>query len=343
MIRLYNKKNLALAIWLSLICMAVIIMIFVGGLTRLTDSGLSITEWKPISGIIPPLNADAWMHEFASYKESPEYKVYNYDMLLNEFKAIFWLEFIHRILGRLTVLLYIIPLMFFWFFNKIKKKNYFTYVGVFGLFLLQGFMGWYMVKSGLVNKPDVSHYRLAMHLLLAVFIYSILFWQLMQEYFDIILIAKITVLRLPAILLIAAIILVICQIIIGAFVAGLDAGLVYNQFPLMGNSIIPEEFATWSFSLQLFADPIFVQFLHRIVAAIILLQIIITAISMFGIDNNKLKRVAIYICLSLLLQIILGIITLIYQVPIAFALLHQLGSILLLSMLLWGLFLVKNA
>lgn len=342
MIQLYNTKNFMLAIWLSLMCLAVIIMVFVGGLTRLTDSGLSITEWQPISGIIPPISDADWNREFASYKQSPEYKAYNYNMLLGEFKAIYWLEFIHRILGRLTVLLYIIPLIFFWFNNKIKKKDYFTYASIFGLFLLQGFIGWYMVKSGLVNKPDVSHYRLALHLILAIFIYSILFWQLMREYFDIILVTKTNSLKLPAILLIIAIALVILQIIIGAFVAGLNAGLVYNQFPLMGNNIIPEEFTTWQFSLQLFADPVFVQFLHRIIAAIIFLQISITVINMFTINNNKLKKVAIYICLSLLLQIILGIITLMYQVPISFALLHQLGSILLLSMLLWGLFLVKN-
>ncbi len=324
-------------------CLAVVIMVFVGGLTRLTDSGLSITEWQPLSGIIPPISDTDWNREFASYKQSPEYKIYNYDMLLSEFKTIYWLEFIHRILGRLTVLLYIIPLVLFWFNNKIKKKDYFTYASVFGLFLLQGFIGWYMVKSGLVNKPDVSHYRLALHLMLAIFIYSILFWQLMREYFDIILVTKISVLKLPSILLIIAITLVILQIIIGAFVAGLNAGLVYNQFPLMGNHIIPVEFATWQFSLQLFADPVFVQFLHRTIAAILFLQISITVINLFLIDNNKLKMIAIYICLSLILQTLLGIITLVYQVPISFALLHQLGSILLLSMLFWGLFLVRNA
>ena len=179
-----SSRNRFVSIWLLAMCTAVIFMIFIGGLTRLTDSGLSITEWNPVSGILPPFNSEAWEAEFGKYKQSPEYIKYNSGMSLTEFKSIYLLEFYHRIAGRVTSLLYLIPLIFFIAARKISRKDAGAYI--FALILLagQGVMGWYMVKSGLISDPHVSHFRLAAHLMLAVFLYIILFWQLIKNLFD---------------------------------------------------------------------------------------------------------------------------------------------------------------
>ena len=179
-----GKNNRYISIWLFIMCLAIIMMIFIGGLTRLTDSGLSMTEWKPISGIIPPISEDSWNIEFDKYKKSPEYIEYNNDMNVTEFKSIYLLEFFHRIAGRVTSLLYIIPLILFFSIGWLKDKEARIYI--FALFILisQGIMGWYMVKSGLISDPHVSHYRLSVHLILAVFLYIIMFWQLLKNSFS---------------------------------------------------------------------------------------------------------------------------------------------------------------
>ena len=324
-------------------CFCIIIMIFIGGLTRLTHSGLSITEWQPITGIIPPLNEGSWQIEFAKYKSSPEFIKINFHINFEEFKSIYLMEFFHRLAGRITGLLYIIPLCI------LLLKRYITIreSGIYflALFLLcgQGFMGWYMVKSGLISNPHVSHYRLAMHLMLAVLLYIIMVWQLLKNSATFILLHSNTSIIAPRFWGKIAILLLLLQMILGAFVAGLNAGLVYNSFPLMGNAFIPDEILRLPIKYSVFSDPVYVQFLHRILAYILSLVIIVFAVFGFKLDNNKLSKALCYLLVILLLQVIAGIATLIYQVPIMIALLHQLGSIILLSSLLWSYFLLTTA
>ena len=339
---LNNKQNYYLTLWLRVMCAAIICMIFIGGLTRLTDSGLSITEWKPVTGIFPPLNEAAWISEFDKYKQTPEYIQINNNMNLAEFKSIFWLEFIHRIAGRISGILYIFPLIYFLFNKTINSKK--IYIYLIGLILLisQGIAGWYMVKSGLISAPCVSHFRLAIHLLLAIALYALLFWQLMRASFYKIPIDIKTNLVPLNIGLNICLILLFIQITFGAFVAGLDAGLVYNQFPLMGDSIIPNEITSGKFGLNSFYDPVFVQFIHRMLAYIVTIAILVTCLIGLKIQNLLLSKSLVYLIITLILQIMVGILTLIYLVPIILALLHQIGAVILLSTLLWVKYLAVN-
>lgn len=339
---LSTKQNYYLTLWLRVMCAAIICMIFIGGLTRLTDSGLSITEWKPVTGILPPLTEASWISEFDKYKQTPEYIKVNNNMNLAEFKSIFWLEFIHRIAGRITGILYILPLMYFLYNKTISSAK--IYIYLIGLILLisQGIAGWYMVKSGLISAPCVSHFRLAIHLLLAISLYALLFWQLMeQSFFEIPIGIKTNLVPLNIWLNICLVLLFI-QITFGAFVAGLDASLVYNQFPLMGHSIIPNEITFGTFGSNSFYDPVFVQFIHRILAYIVTLAILITCFIGLKIQNLLLSKVLIYLIIALIFQVMLGIFTLIYLVPITLALLHQIGAVILLSTLLWAKYLAVN-
>lgn len=339
---LSTKQNYYLTLWLRVMCAAIICMIFIGGLTRLTNSGLSITEWKPVTGILPPLTEASWISEFDKYKQTPEYIKVNNNMNLAEFKSIFWLEFIHRIAGRITGILYIIPLMYFLFNKTISSKKIYIYLIGFILLISQGIAGWYMVKSGLISAPCVSHFRLAIHLLLAIALYALLFWQLMeQSFFKIPISIKINLVPLNIWLNICLISLFV-QITFGAFVAGLDAGLVYNQFPLMGDSIIPNEITFGTFGSNSFYDPVFVQFIHRILAYIVTIAILITCFIGFKIQNLLLSKALIYLIIALILQVMVGILTLIYLVPITLALLHQIGAVILLSTLLWTKYLAVN-
>ncbi|CAN0596968.1 unnamed protein product, partial [Ectocarpus sp. 12 AP-2014] len=282
-----SNRNKFVSIWLFAMCIAVIFIIFIGGLTRLTDSGLSITEWNPVTGVLPPLDSESWKTEFGKYQQSPEYIKYNSGMSLDEFKPIYLLEFYHRIAGRLTALLYLIPLIFFITTGKINKDDLGIYVLALILLACQGVMGWYMVKSGLISDPHVSHYRLAAHLLLAVFLYIILFWQLMKNLFDPLLLPGDISVTLQKFWCFVSIALLLVQIVFGAFVAGLDAGLVYNSFPLMGDSFIPHEVSELTFSTYSFSEPVFIQFIHRILAYILFIVITIFCFSSLKLKNNK--------------------------------------------------------
>ncbi len=321
----------------------VVLIIFLGGLTRLTDSGLSIIEWKPVSGVIPPLNDDDWQYEFTKYQQSPEYQKKNSNMTVSEFKFIFWLEFIHRLAGRVAGLLYLLPLLYFAINGKIAKKSYPSYFAILLLFAIQGFMGWYMVKSGLVLEPYVSHFRLACHLIIAVMIYNLLFYKLMSNNFDILLIDKKINLKWQQAFCLLSIIVIYLQIFLGGLVAGLDAGLVYNNFPLMDNNFIAEEIQFKQLNIDSFSDPVFIQFIHRINAYIICFSVILFAINLRKINHPKLNKIAYYAFMALVLQMLTGIITLLYSVPIIIALLHQFLAIILLSSILWGYFLLKSA
>ena len=328
------KRNIST--WL--ICMFWIIsfMIVVGGLTRLTDSGLSITQWQLFSGFLPPLNNSDWANYFNLYKEIPEFKIQNYDMSLQEFKIIFWWEWAHRFLGRLIGISFLLPLLYFTF--KIGFKKIINLYFIFILICFQGFIGWYMVSSGLVDRIDVSHFRLSIHLIIAFLIISLILWNYFnlnfKNSFD-----KSLKNYLPLMFLG----LVYCQIIIGAFVSGMDAGQIYNSWPLMGSNYFPDDNKYLSlFKLSAFSDPSLVQFMHRNLAYIILIFYLIL---MFKVYSNKL--INLYFSINLLgsllfIQIILGILTLLYGAQIYLASMHQVSSIFLVSSSVYFLYLNSN-
>ena len=309
--------------WLLVMCLIVSIMIIVGGLTRLTDSGLSITQWQLFSGSIPPLNDLQWNQYFDLYKKIPEYKLQNFAMSLDEFKVIFWWEFLHRLLGRLIGISFLIPLIFFSAklgFNK--SKNFFY---IFFLICLQGFIGWYMVSSGLIDRVDVSHYRLSLHLSLAFVILGLLFWQYLN----------LINLSLPSIKMnfhfpLVFLFLIFLQIIFGAFVSGMDAGMIYNTWPLMGSSYFPDDnLIVDFFTLSVFNEPSLVQFIHRNLAYLISILYLIIFVYI-RLKNLSYFINTIYLLGALLLlQIILGIFTLLSGAQILLASMHQISSIFL--------------
>jgi heme a synthase len=313
-----------LTIWLIIMCVIISIMIAVGGLTRLTDSGLSITQWQLFSGSIPPLNDYQWNQYFDLYKKVPEYKLQNFSMTLNEFKVIFWWEFVHRFLGRLIGISFLIPLIYFFIKLGFSKTKYLFFI--FFLICFQGFIGWYMVSSGLVDRVDVSHYRLSLHLFLAFIILGFIFWHYL-------LLIKLNLptnkikFFTPYIFLF----LIFLQIIFGAFVSGMDAGKIYNSWPLMGNNFFPDDNSIYSlFKLTAFNEPSLVQFIHRNLAYLIFILYIFMFIQIY---QKKLKEfiTAIYILgFLLVLQIILGIFTLLSGAQILIASMHQISSIFLL-------------
>jgi len=320
-----ENKNIYLSYWLLLITFLVSLMIAVGGLTRLTDSGLSITRWDLISGILPPLSIVEWNKSFSLYKMIPEYRLLNSSMTLDEFKTIYWWEYIHRLLGRIIGLFYIIPLIFFTFFGKNKLKKTLSYYMIFFLICFQGFIGWYMVKSGLTERTDVSHYRLSLHLIIAFIILLTLVWNYLvlnnREAFY-------SKNKLPYQLPLIFIFLVFLQIVFGAFVSGLNAGQIYQTWPLMNHAYFPDDSSYKD--LLSFNNPSIVQFIHRNLAYLIFL--VFCAISLLLFKNNtflRLRNSFLLVFISLLVQIYLGIITVLSGASTIIASLHQIGSIFL--------------
>jgi heme a synthase len=320
--KLINKY---ISYWLISIFLILSIMIIVGGLTRLTDSGLSITEWQLFSGIIPPMSLNQWNEYFDLYKKVPEYKLQNFSMTLEEFKVIFWWEYVHRLLGRLIGLFFIIPLIFFSL--KVGFRKMYNFYLIFGLICLQGFIGWYMVSSGLVDRVDVSHYRLALHLVLAFIILSLVFWSYLNCK-NIYLPGK----KINNFLPLMFVLFLFIQIVIGAFVSGMDGGKIYNSWPLMGESYFPNDNSVSRlFNLSAFNEPSLVQFMHRNIAYFILGIYIFIFFKVY--KNNFLKyfKVLNMIGLLLFLQIILGIFTLLSGAQIFLSSMHQVSSIFLIS------------
>tara|TARA_B100000941_G_scaffold62515_1_gene41374 strand:+ start:34 stop:996 length:963 start_codon:yes stop_codon:yes gene_type:complete len=309
-------------------------MIVVGGLTRLTDSGLSITKWEFFKGFFPPLNNETWNAYFNSYKKIPEFKLQNYSMTLSEFKFIFWWEWAHRFFGRIIGLTFLIPLIFFSI--KVGFKKLSNLHLIFLLICFQGFLGWYMVKSGLVNNIDVSHFRLSIHLLFAFIILSLIFW----NYLDLVYLKeKERKMRnyLPEIFMI----LIFLQIIFGAFVSGMDAGKIYNSWPLMGNSFFPDDNEIINlFKFSALSDPSLVQYLHRNMAYLIFVLYIIIAFTVYKNKILPLFKPMLILGFVVFLQIILGILTLLSGAGILISSLHQFSSILLITASLY--FLYKN-
>ena len=258
-----TKINKQLSNWLIFMFISITIMIIVGGLTRLTDSGLSITQWEFFKGFVPPLSQSDWVRYFNLYKEIPEYRLQNYNMTMQEFKIIFWWEWAHRFLGRLIGVSFLIPMIYFSF--KIKISKLLNIYLIFILICIQGFIGWYMVSSGLHTRIDVSHFRLSVHLLMAFLILSLIFWNFLKTKE-----IKIFYNKFNSTIPLIFIILVFLQIGIGAFVSGMDAGKIYNTWPLMGKTYFPDDnnFVNL-FNLAAFSDPSIVQFIHRNLAYII--------------------------------------------------------------------------
>ena len=221
-----DNKNIYISTWLLLITFLIVLMIVVGGLTRLTDSGLSITKWQLFSGFIPPIDNADWINYFNLYKEIPEFKLQNFEMSLQDFKVIFWWEWFHRFLGRIIGITFLLPLLYFTL--KIGLKKLLNLYLIFFLICFQGFIGWYMVSSGLIDRVDVSHFRLSVHLVIAFFIISLILWNYLN-----LKIKRNIGNNLKYFLPLFFLTLIYCQIIIGAFVSGMDAGQIYNSWPLM--------------------------------------------------------------------------------------------------------------
>ena len=328
-----NQIKNYLVFWLASMYWIISIMIIIGGLTRLTDSGLSITEWQLFTGFLPPLNESDWKNYFNLYKEIPEFKLQNYSMTLQEFKVIFWWEWIHRFLGRLMGISFLIPLFIFSF--KIGFKKLMSLYLIFFLICFQGFIGWYMVSSGLIDRVDVSHFRLSIHLIIAFLILSLILW----NYFNLKYISfhnKKLNFFIPFIFLI----LIFFQIIIGAFVSGMDAGNIYNSWPLMGSTYFPNDSEIINlFNLSAFSDPSLVQFMHRNLAYMIFIFYLYILIKIY---KNKLIEFFFSINLLgllLIIQIILGVLTLTHGAHIVLASMHQISSIFLVSSSVYLLYL----
>jgi cytochrome c oxidase assembly protein subunit 15 len=308
-------------------------MIILGGVTRLTGSGLSMVQWEPILGILPPLNPLDWQQAFALYQQFPEYKLQNSTMSLGEFKFIFWFEYAHRLLGRSIAVIFLLPFLFFLLQRKIGVTLAPKLVAMFVLGGLQGLMGWYMVKSGLVNLPHVSQYRLTAHLALAIIIYAYMFWAALDllnpRVGEISMRANRLCRRLS--LTIAVIVFITC--LSGGFVAGTRAGFAFNTFPLMnGNLIPPGLFDLTPLWRNFFENIVTIQFDHRVLATLLFLLIPV----FWWIARNSFPESHIRFGLNLLLaalalQLTLGISTLLLAVPVALAAAHQAGAIILLT------------
>lgn len=322
----------AVVTWLFIVAALVFIMVVVGGITRLTESGLSMTDWHPVTGWLPPLSDAAWQVEFDKYKAFPEYQKVNLGMTLDEFKTIYAWEFSHRLLGRIIGLAFFVPMAFFMLTGQIRRREISWF-----LFLLvaggsQGVLGWFMVQSGLVDRPDVSQYRLAAHLTLAFSIYALLLWtawSVREEGRDR---RALTGMRTPAIILAA---LVLLQIVIGAFVAGINAGHIYNTWPLMDGALVPDGlFASGPGLAALFDDHLTIQFVHRILAYTLLGAAVWTMLLGRRV-GGRAKAASMGIMHAIALQILLGIATLVMVVPVWLGALHQATALLVWTAALW--------
>ena len=327
--------NKQLKTWLLILLTLIIFIIIVGGLTRLTDSGLSITTWELFVGFLPPLTDDKWISYYELYKKIPEYREQNFNMTLSEFKVIFWWEWAHRQLGRLIGLTVLLPLIYFTIKDGlwVVKK----YGIIFILVCLQGFLGWYMVSSGLVNRIDVSHYRLSIHLVTAFIILSIVFWNFLE-----LTELKINQISIKLNFIKFFLFLLFIQLIIGAFVSGMDAGNIYNTWPLMGSTYFPDDSRFNEFlNIKFFDNPSIVQFIHRNLAYIIFAVYIYLLFSVFKESNKIFRKPIILIGIIILLQMVLGILTILSGVKIFYASLHQINSILLILSTLYFLYISK--
>ncbi|TVV76847.1 COX15/CtaA family protein [Sphingomonas solaris] len=323
-----SPRPRAIARWLLVVALMVFMMVVVGGITRLTESGLSMTRWEPIAGTVPPLNEAQWQAEFDGYKATPEYRKINRGMSLGEFKGIFFWEYLHRLIGRTIGMVFALPLLWFWWRRAIPAGYGRRLLPLLALGGLQGAIGWWMVTSGLVDRPDVSHLRLATHLMAALFIYAGLIWTAL----DLFALARDSTARparLPGIGILALALLAV-QIMLGAFTAGLDAGYAYSSWPLMGDTLFPAGGwnAAASALANLVSNPIVVQFVHRWFAWVAAAGVLLLA---YRARQAGATGAAHAISTAVALQIALGIATLLSGVAIPIAVAHQATAALLLA------------
>lgn len=333
------KRAKVMAGWLFTVAGMVLFMVILGGLTRLTHSGLSITEWKLFTGWIPPMNDADWATLFAKYQQSPEFHKMNPDMDVGGFKGIFWLEFIHRVWGRLLGFAFFIPFAIFMVRGWVRASEtlFWKLCGLFVLGGLQGVMGWFMVMSGLVDRPDVSQYRLTAHFSLALVIIVALLWvgmsllnkQAHDRHHQDVGGLSLAVKWLFALVFVTA--------VSGGFVAGLDAGFAYNTFPLMDDALVPGglfDYEPWY--MAAFEDITTVQFDHRVLAETTVVLVLVLWFKARGRHQHPRTHLAINtLAVMACVQVLLGIATLLLVVPVSIASLHQIGAVILLSTALW--------
>ena len=326
------RARVQVAAWLLACCALVFAMVVVGGVTRLTHSGLSIVEWQPILGTLPPINEAQWLETFGKYQLTPEYRKVNQGMSLDAFKSIFWWEYFHRLLGRMIGVVFLLPLVWFWWLRQIDRPLALKLGGIFVLGALQGAMGWYMVKSGLVDNPRVSQYRLTAHLSFALAIYAAMLWTALGLLYPVArgAVAPPAPLRRVSWIVTAV---VAYTVVTGGFVAGIRAGFAYNTFPLMNGHLLPPEiFMLEPWQLNFFNNMATVQFDHRLGAWLLALLV-----PWFWLQARRealapRARLAGHLLLGMLaLQVALGIATLLLLVPIPLAAAHQGGAVLLVT------------
>lgn len=331
-----NNPNKPVIRWLLTGCFLIFLMVVIGGITRLTESGLSMVNWNLFMGSIPPLNEQEWLETFNQYKEYPEYQKVNFYFTLEEFKSIFFWEYLHRLIGRIIGLVFIIPFIYFLIKKKLNKKLVKECVAILLMGAFQGFLGWWMVKSGLVDNPDVSHYRLAIHLITAFLTFAYTFWVALKLMYPEKNNVQAPLMRKGIIFLL---LLTIIQIVYGAFVAGLNAGFVINTWPKMGGVWIAESVTALEPLILNFIDGIGgVQFIHRYLAYIVVLVVFVLLFisNKYNLSlrqKNSLKAILLVVSI----QFILGVFTLLYAVPITLGVLHQVGAFLLLGTIVYSL------
>jgi heme a synthase len=323
----------AVRVWLLLVAALVFCMIVVGGAVRLTDSGLSITEWQPLLGTIPPLNEADWLAAFEKYKAIPEYAIVNAGMSLDAFKAIYWWEWAHRFLGRFIGIAFALPFVTFWFMGKLRGRFALKCLGVLALGGVQGAIGWYMVKSGLVDRIDVSQYRLALHLLTAFALLSLLVWLALEagRSSERVRLRTVTLGQRRA--AIALFLLVFVQSGLGALVAGLKAGRTYNTWPLMDGKLVPDGLSSQSpWYLNFFENVTTVQFDHRVTGyAVVALALVHLVALIRSADDERIVGSAGLLTACVLTQMLIGIWTLVSGVPLGLGLAHQAGAAVVIA------------
>lgn len=319
-----QQAHRLVAWWLFIMAGLVAIMVVIGGITRLTGSGLSMVEWRPLMGTLPPMSAAEWDRVYALYIASPEYQTYNYGMDLAGFKTIFFWEYFHRLWGRLLGVAFALPLLFFFVTKRIPAGFGPRLIALLLLGGSQGVVGWWMVKSGLTEDASVSQYRLATHLSVALVIFGLLIWTALDVWAG----------RAgrPRGHAMGSIAMVAITIIAGALVAGMDAGLLYNEYPLMGDGLVPVEYGDdgWLDPLE---NPASAQFHHRWLAALTVIAVV--ALALRGRRNSVTRTPATLVLLAVLAQFVLGVLTLLSGVMISLGGMHQAGAVLLLASLLW--------
>ena len=332
-----KRDNKKVIYWLFTGCALIFIMVIVGGITRLTHSGLSMPDYKLISGTIPPINDQQWQEAFELYKQYPEYQKLNSNISLTEFKGIFFWEWLHRVIGRAIGLVFIIPFLYFIITRQLDKSTIKKTIILLILGGFQGFLGWYMVKSGLVDRPDVSHYRLAAHLTTAFVTFAFTLWVALDLIFPI----KQTINKTYRNLIRIGLAILFIQIIYGAFVAGLDAGFIHNHWPMMSEgkfmheTVLTEKTPVYKNFIEGRSG---VQFVHRILAFIVVISIAIIYIKgkKIAVSNHQLNGLNSLLIL-VGLQSLLGVLAILLQVPLWLGIAHQIGAFLLLSSMIFTL------